>query len=189
MPDESGAIYVNFDQLPTSTVHFRAVSENGDNMSTVKYAPEMIAKSQPLTAVVYEHRNSEGRVLGITQDIPDLSKYDFDNIISSYSIPENVRLQFFSGKNYTGGYYTRDAGVSDANGFENKVQSVRVLKNYHKKAAASTSLEKEYLIEGHQELTLTAPITIAGNEVAWNIPSELKIVSKSYKSITLKAQR
>ncbi|OLQ88348.1 hypothetical protein BIY22_09290 [Vibrio panuliri] len=84
-------------------------------------------KSTSIGVVIYQGRQLSGASLFVDQDIPDLSVYKFDDTLRSFSIPNGWRVRFYEGKNYTGGYYTRDGGSQDANGFENLVSSVRII--------------------------------------------------------------
>ena len=77
--------------------------------------------------VVYEDARQRGASLIIDRDIPDLSNYGFADRISSFSVPRVWTVRFYEGRNYSGGYYTRHGGAQEATGFNDRVQSIRIL--------------------------------------------------------------
>lgn len=80
--------------------------------------------------IIYSDRNQEGLSMNINYDIPDLSRYNFDDAISSFKVPFGWSVRFYENKNYSGGFYTRESGNANATGFDNKVSSIKILKTF-----------------------------------------------------------
>lgn len=82
----------------------------------------------PSALNIYEDRNAAGRAMRIENNVPDLGV--LSDKISSYSIPDTWTVRFFTGKNYTGDYYTRIATnqyVNYAGDFKNKIKSIQII--------------------------------------------------------------
>ncbi|BCK28020.1 hypothetical protein FG135_09065 [Vibrio cholerae] len=78
---------------------------------------------------IYEHMDFRGQSMRICNDIPDLGP--LNNKLSSYKLPKGWQVRFFDGKNYTGGYYTRESNSTDNSmtyDFNDKIESIKILK-------------------------------------------------------------
>ncbi|AGH73614.1 DUF1028 domain-containing protein [Edwardsiella piscicida] len=89
------------------------------------FSPHCILKNDHLE--VYADPHQKGESLNILQDISDLSQYNFSERISSFAIPHGWTVRFFEDKNFSGNYYTRVEGDTEASAFDNKARSVRIL--------------------------------------------------------------
>lgn len=83
--------------------------------------------SDNASAVIYQYRHQTGPSLMLSHDISDLSMYKFDDKMSSFSIPRGWRVRFYVDKNFRGDYYTRDHGSYNADGFEDKISSIKII--------------------------------------------------------------
>lgn len=76
--------------------------------------------------MIYEHHDKKGRSRVIDENIPFLD--DFNDIMSSWSIPSGWQVRFYEHSNYTGRYLTRSSGTGNADEFHDVVSSIKILK-------------------------------------------------------------
>ena len=79
---------------------------------------------------IYADLNQTGQTVRINSDIADLSQYNFNNQMSSFSIPMGWTVRFYDGKHFSGDYYTRTGGYANATGFDNSISSIKVLSRH-----------------------------------------------------------
>ncbi|PQJ88099.1 peptidase inhibitor family I36 protein [Aliivibrio sifiae] len=78
--------------------------------------------------IVYTGYDASGAYRSISSDVPNLD--NFNNSISSFSIPDNWTVRFYEGENYTGRYYTRkgnDRYFENANDFNDTARSIKII--------------------------------------------------------------
>lgn len=74
---------------------------------------------------IYEGSNYQGHFVEINSDTPYLN--EMNDKMSSWKMPEGWEVRFYEHTNFTGGYYTRK-GDGNADGFNDKISSIRILK-------------------------------------------------------------
>lgn len=75
--------------------------------------------------IIYEHLNQQGNALIITSDVPMLPEY-FNDKMSSWYIPDGMRVNFFEHGNYKGRAYSRSAGSDNAGVFNDKISAIKI---------------------------------------------------------------
>ncbi len=75
---------------------------------------------------LFSGKGYQGDKVKIIENIPDLCH--MNNVISSYTIPAGWQVQFFTGKNFTGNKYTRSGSSTNLGGFDDKIQSIKIIK-------------------------------------------------------------
>lgn len=87
---------------------------------------------------LFEDSNYKGHAVTIAKDIPDLSRVNFNDRLSSFIIPDGWKVEFYTDANYRGKKYTRtgagSAPVNDA------ISSIKVIK-------APVELEEDKFVE------------------------------------------
>lgn len=99
-------------------------------ISTSLFGEEELEPTTPKQLMIYSQLNLRGKAVAITHDEPDLSDFQFNDALSSYSVPSGWIVRFYEGKHYTGAFYTRKGGKGNATDFDNTVSSIRVLTSY-----------------------------------------------------------
>ncbi len=98
-----------------------------DSVSSVKILQRSIPSREPEGVMLFSGKNWSGKRLLVNTNQPNLSKEDFDNRATFVSISAGWQVRFYEHKNFTGDYWTRDAGkytlpVSDS------ISSVKILR-------------------------------------------------------------
>ncbi|GLR74177.1 leukocidin family pore-forming toxin [Aliivibrio sifiae] len=73
---------------------------------------------------IFADTDYSGDRLSIQDSISDLE--NMNNRLSSYTIPDGWEVIFFEGKNFTGGFYTRNSSSSYASDFNDSIESIRI---------------------------------------------------------------
>ncbi|WP_300176710.1 beta/gamma crystallin-related protein [uncultured Aliivibrio sp.] len=80
-------------------------------------------------AYIYEHAGYKGRTVEINEDIPDLSRNEFNDVLSSYRIPKGTIVVFYEHANYKGKMWTRTHDEYYSPEFNDIISSVKIRKN------------------------------------------------------------
>ncbi|CAE6891345.1 hypothetical protein ACOMICROBIO_GDFFDHBD_00918 [Vibrio sp. B1REV9] len=139
--------------------------------------PEM----SPYSAVkLYSELDQSGEMVQLSANVADLNSFDFGNKLSSYNIPANYRVRFYEGTNFTGRYYTRDAGVTNASHFLDIVNSVEILTSpSYMKGPELSLIDKASYFPG-QDVELDAMVKSENNislSYQWQLPEGFSIKS------------
>ncbi len=85
--------------------------------------------TEPAAIVIYEDSNFEGRSLSLENNVSFLGDLNFNDILSSFEIPNGWTVRFYEHANFEGGYYTRSAGEHFTNHFNDIISSIKVFKS------------------------------------------------------------
>ena len=94
-----------------------------DQVSSIKIL--MPSKS---SLTIYEHNDQKGRALEVTESIPYVGD-EFNDIMSSWSMPAGWHVRFYEHENYQGKYYTISDIKGNADKFNDQVSSIKIFKN------------------------------------------------------------
>ncbi|AMG31550.1 phospholipase [Grimontia hollisae] len=84
-------------------------------------------KSKVKSLIIYEHNDQQGKSLAVFNDMPYVGN-EFNDIMSSWEMPSNWEVRFYEHENYQGDYYTRSSMKGNADMFNDKISSIRILK-------------------------------------------------------------
>ncbi|MEQ5117750.1 hypothetical protein [Morganella morganii] len=77
--------------------------------------------------VLYAENWQRGNYLEVSEDIPDLSRTDFDGTLSSAIIPPGWQIRFYEGENFTGESHTEMSGKKSVLNYGKKIRSVQII--------------------------------------------------------------
>ncbi|SMY17466.1 carbohydrate-binding protein [Photobacterium aquimaris] len=180
-------VIIEFNETPLAAVYIKVWDQDSNYVTTLKYSAYDLGKKPEIK--LYENYYHGGKELTLHSDVSDLSIYDFDNNLSSWKLPGDLKVVFYDDKNYQGERWIFYHS-GDTNGFNDRVSSFKLLKRQENQVP-EVSLQNNYQIKSGETLTITANASdLDGDDLkfTWDIPVEFTVIGENNKdSITLQA--
>ncbi len=78
---------------------------------------------------LFSRDNLKGKSVSLSSSVRDLAFLGFDNQMSSFLVPSGWVVRFYTGKDFTGKFYTREGGFANAGvQFDKRISSVQILR-------------------------------------------------------------